>query len=148
VLPTTAFRLFLRPKQTKSGATPDRKECFSIIKAHIATFPEDKHLFSIDGKNVTQLATPVVQELVARFCTRNTTAPQIVVTLETIDNSDLTETERVEEAIDLISTLINYEAYTKATKHLKRLLSEVSSEGIREESEEEALKREARELGY
>ena len=148
VLPTTAFRLFLRPKQTKSGATPDRKECFSIIKAHLATFPEDKHLFNIDGKNVTQLATPVVQELVARFCTRNTTAPQIVATLDPINNSDLTETERVEEAIDLISTLINYEAYTKATKHLKRLLSEVSSEGIREESEEEALKREARELGY
>ena len=66
VLPEGNFRLFLRPKQTKSGATPDRKECFAIIKAHIAANPGDKAKFTIDGKNMTQLSTPVVQELVAK----------------------------------------------------------------------------------
>lgn len=147
VLPTTAFRLFLRPKQTKSGATPDRKECFSIIKAHLATFPEDKHLFNIDGKNVTQLATPVVQDLVARFCTRSTTFSQVVATLDPIDNSDLSDAERVEEAIELISTLSEFNSYPKAFKHLFRLLGEVNSDG-ETISEEEALRREAKELGY
>ena len=149
VLPTTAFRLFLRPKQTKSGATPDRKECFSIIKSHISTFPEDKHLFNIDGKNVTQLSTPVVQDLVARFCTRNTTSPQVIATLDPIDNSDLSDAERVQEAIDLISnsSLLEFNSYAKAYKHLFRLLGEVNSDG-ETISEEEALRREAKELGY
>lgn len=152
VLPTTAFRLFLRPKQTKSGATPDRKECFAIIKAHIATFPQDKHLFNIDGKNVTQLATHVVQDLVARFCSRGTsstevTEKKIVATLETISNADLSDAERVEEAIDLISTLSEFKSYPKAFKHLFRLLGEVNSDG-EVISEEEALRREAKELGY
>lgn len=152
VLPTTAFRLFLRPKQTKSGATPDRKECFAIIKAHIAAFPQDKHLFNIDGRNVTQLATPVVQDLVARFCTKNTTSSQVtekkvVATLETISNSDLSDAERVEEAINLISTLSEFKSYPKAFKHLFRLLGEVNSDG-EVISEEEALRREAKELGY
>ena len=154
VLPSTAFRLFLRPKQTKSGATPDRKECFSIIKTHIATFPEDKHLFNIDGKNVTQLATHVVQDLVARFCSRGTSSTEVtenkvVATLETISNADLSDAERVQEAIDLISnsSLLEFKSYAKAYKHLFRLLGEVNSDG-ETISEEEALRREAKELGY
>ena len=147
VLPTTAFRLFLRPKQTKSGATPDRKECFSIIKAHITTFPEDKHLFSIDGKNVTQLATPVVQELVARFCTRSTTSQQVVATLDSIDNSDLSDIEKVQEAIELLSTLDEYSAHYEAIEALEELLDEVKLFS-NVSSEEEELAKEAKRLGY
>jgi hypothetical protein len=171
VLPATAFRLFLRPKQTKSGATPDRKECFAIIKAHIAIFPEDKPKFSIDGKNVTQLPTAIVQDLVAMHCqvTKDPTATtatevlvetatevektpevkEVVATLEPISNADLTDEERVEEAIKLISTLDDCEAFEKADKHLNRLLEEVQvTTGSREETEEEAIRREAREMGY
>ena len=50
VLPATAFRLFLRPKQTKSGAL-DRKECFATIKSHIAIYPEDKSKFVTELKH-------------------------------------------------------------------------------------------------
>lgn len=166
VLPTTAFRLFLRPKQTKSGAL-DRKECFAIIKAHLAVSPEDKAKFTIDGKNVTQLSTPVVQDLVAKYCQgTKVTAPakasvnevvaekvsekKVVAKLETISNDDLTNSEKVQEAINLISSLEGYDSYYKAHKHLDRLLDEVSGPVSEEESEEDAVAREAREMmsGY
>lgn len=147
VLPTTAFRLFLRPKQTKSGATPDRKECFAIIKSHITTFPEDKHLFNIDGKNVTQLSTPVVQDLVARFCSKNTTFSQVVATLDPIDNSDLSDIEKVQEAIELLSTLDEYNAHYGAIEALEELLDEIKLFS-NVSSEEEELAKEARKLGY
>jgi hypothetical protein len=80
VLPTGPFRLFLRPKQTKSGA-PDRKECFGIIKAHLTVYPEDKSKFIIEGKNMTQLSTPVVQDLVARFCSGTAVKAAAVTTV-------------------------------------------------------------------
>jgi hypothetical protein len=174
VLPATAFRLFLRPKQTKSGAL-DRKECFAAIKAHLVTNPQDKSKFVIDGKNMTQLSTPVVQDLVAKYIGAVTSeaskrveeikeastacqpakrvvnevvAEKVVANLESIDNSDLTDVERVQEAIELISTLEDYDAHYKANKHLHNLLVQVSPADLREESEEEAIRREARELGY
>jgi hypothetical protein len=161
VLPATAFRLFLRPKQTKSGAL-DRKECFAAIKAHLATNPGDKSKFTIDGKNVTQLSTSVVQDLVAKYI--NASAPatrvvnevvaekvsekKVVATLEPIDNSDLSDVEKVQEAIELISSLEDYDAHYKANKHLNNLLAEVSPQTEKIESEEDAVRREAREMGY
>jgi hypothetical protein len=161
VLPATAFRLFLRPKQTKSGAL-DRKECFAAIKAHLATNPGDKSKFTIDGKNVTQLSTSVVQDLVAKYI--NASAPatrvvnevvaekvsekKVVATLEPIDNSDLSDVEKVQEAIELISSLEGYDSYYKANKHLNNLLAEVSPQTEKIESEEDAVRREAREMGY
>lgn len=162
VLPATAFRLFLRPKQTKSGAL-DRKECFATIKAHLAIHPSDKAKFTIDGKNVTQLSTSVVQDLVAKYCQgTKASAPatrvvnevvaekvsekKVVAALEPIDNSDLSDVEKVQEAIELISSLGDYDAHYKANKHLNNLLAEVSPQT--EESEEDAVRREAREMGY
>ena len=169
VLPATAFRLFLRPKQTKSG-TLDRKECFAAIKAHIAVYPNDKPKFVIDGKNMTQLSTQVVQELVAKYCKVSVTqaivpapvkekAPKAEVKApvkefkidEVPASKSLTDIERVEEALQLVSTLTSFEAYDKVEKHLNRLYGEVSTKEFApqtEESEEEAVRREARELGY
>lgn len=163
VLPTTAFRLFLRPKQTKSGAL-DRKECFAVIKAHIAVYPQDKYKFVIDGKNMTQLSTPVVQDLVAKYC-QNTTAPVATQTVEKVkevakavkqlvtnerEDRALTEIERVEQALTLIAPLSEYLSYHKALKHLGLLRFQVSGEDCEEaeETEEEAIAREAREMGY
>lgn len=171
ILPAQDFRLFLRPKQTKSGATPDRKECFAIIKAHLAVNPSDKPKFSIDGKNVTQLSTPVVQDLVARFCTGNKKAikestkakaakiaeapvkeKKVIETTNKIESSDA---EKIQAAIDLISSVeeSGYDAYNKCEKHLNKLLEEATllqtpTPDMREETEEEALRREAREMGY
>jgi len=142
VLPATAFRLFLRPKQTKSGSL-DRKECFAVIKDHIAIYPEDKGKFTIDGKNVTQLSTPVVQDLVAKYC--SAVVNEVVAIFDPIDNSDLSDIEKVQEAIELISSLEDYVSYYKANKHLNNLLSEMSPKITREESD---IAREARELGY
>lgn len=181
VLPATAFRLFLRPKQTKSGAL-DRKECFAAIKAHIAVYPNDKSKFVIDGKNMTQLSTPVVQDLVAKYCQGSTTqavapaspvakeAPKAQVVdkvkevVETVKESKtegtqvsesrgLTETERVEQALALLSPLESYDSYAKVQKHLDRLSDEIAianapAPAVREETEEEAIRREAKEMGY
>lgn len=175
VLPATAFRLFLRPAQTKSGATPDRKECFAIIKAHIAANPGDKAKFTIDGKNMTQLSTPVVQDLVARYCngaiaptvteapvkekSLKTAAPKAEVVekakvVESVKESkatSLTDAERVEQALALITPLSYYNSYGKAEKHLNRIAEEIEMANapvMREETEEEALRREAKEMGY
>ena len=162
VLPTTAFRLFLRPQQTKSGAL-DRKECFAIIKAHLAVSPEDKAKFTIDGKNVTQLSTPVVQDLVAKYCdglkatvpatrvvnevvAERVSEKKVVANLDTISNDDLSNAEKVQEAINLISSLEGYDSYRKAHKHLDRLLDEVAEPVFSDEESE--LAREAREMGY
>ena len=155
VLPTSAFRLFLRPKQTKSGAL-DRKECFAAIKVHLLNHPEDKHKFIINGRNMTQLPTETVQQLVATHCIKatatagrvvNETVREVVSTLPEVDDTDLTDVEKVEEAIALISSLDSYDAYYKANKHLNRLLEELNPD-FNAESEEEAIRREARELGY
>jgi len=154
VLPTSAFRLFLRPKQTKSGAL-DRKECFAAIKVHLLNHPEDKAKFSINGRNVTQLPTATVQDLVAKYCVKATTANsrsvnesvrEVVGTLPAVDDTDLTDVEKVEEAIALISSLDSYDSHYKANKHLNRLLQEVSFSDS--DSEESDLAKEARELGY
>lgn len=165
ILPATAFRLFLRPKQTKSGVL-DRKDCFAVIKAHLAVYPEDKAKFSVDGKNVTQLSTAVVQDLVAKYIPSSSLVTRVVnevvaekiaepkkvvANFETVDNSDLSDVERVQEAIELISTLEDYDSYYQANKHLNSLLAQVSpqtEEETKKETEEEALKREAKELGY
>ena len=170
VLPATAFRLFLRPKQTKSGAL-DRKECFAAIKAHIAVYPNDKPKFVIDGKNMTQLSTQVVQELVAKYCKVSVTqaivpapvkekAPKAEVTApvkefkidEVPASKSLTDAERVEQALQLVASLSGFYAYEKVEKHLNKLYDEVSIEEFAPqmagESEEDAIRREARELGY
>jgi hypothetical protein len=172
VLPEGNFRLFLRPKQTKSGA-PDRKECFAIIKVHLAANPGDKAKFSIDGKNVTQLSTPVVQDLVAKYCNA-AIAPAPAPVQEKAPKAEkaskveekttgtpvseargLTDAERVEQALALVAPLSGYDSYAKVEKHLNRLSDEVSIANVpacteREETEEEALAREAREMsaGY
>jgi hypothetical protein len=169
VLPATAFRLFLRPKQTKSGAL-DRKECFAAIKAHLAVYPSDKHKFIIDGKNMTQLSTPVVQELVAKHIggvaseapapapvkEKAPKAEKVEAAKEVVTKSNnLTDAERVEQALALVAPLSGYDSYAKVEKHLNRLSDEVAIANApacteREETEEEALAREARELsaGY
>jgi hypothetical protein len=181
ILPEGNFRLFLRPKQTKSGATPDRKECFAIIKAHLAVYPNDKQKFIIDGKNMTQLSTPVVQDLVAKYCKGTDIASavaeapvkekapkaEVVKKVEDVVESvkesktentpatPLTDAVRVEEALKLIAPLSGYDSYAKVEKHLNRLSDEIAianapAPEMKEETEEEALAREARELsaGY
>jgi hypothetical protein len=167
ILPTTAFRLFLRPKQTKSGA-PDRKECFAIIKAHIALFPEDKAKFSIDGKNVTQLGTAVVQDLVAKYCQKSKSfseapAEEVKEAKEVAPVkkeapvkekkevvSETSEKSNVLTAIEAISSLEKYPSYEKVMKHLNKLLIEIDPQMAPEETEEESIAREAREMmgGY
>jgi hypothetical protein len=175
VLPEGNFRLFLRPKQTKSGA-PDRKECFAIIKAFIEKYPETKPNFIIDGKNMTQLSTPVVQDLVAKYCNgasapavaeapvkekapkaeKASKAKKVEAAKEVVTKSNnLTDAERVEQALALVAPLSGYDSYDKVEKHLNRLSDEIAianapAPEVREETEEEAVAREAREMasGY
>jgi hypothetical protein len=166
VLPEGNFRLFLRPKQTKSGATPDRKECFAIIKAHLANHPSDKSKFVIDGKNMTQLSTPVVQDLVAKYCNgasapavaeapvkeKAPKAEKVAKAESTMPGEPVSDAVKVQTALNLIASLSEYDSYEKAEKHLNRLYDEVAiaNAPASEETEEEAIAREAREMsaGY
>jgi hypothetical protein len=166
VLPEGNFRLFLRPKQTKSGATPDRKECFAIIKAHIEKNPSDKSKFVIDGKNMTQLSTPVVQDLVAKYCNgasapavaeapvkeKAPKAEKVAKAESTMPGEPVSDAVKVQTALNLIASLSEYDSYEKAEKHLNRLYDEVTiaNAPASEETEEEAVAREAREMmsGY
>lgn len=67
VLPQTDFTLFLMPIKTKSGLNGiGRKELFETIKAFVGKDLTKKALFNVDGKNMTQLSTPVLAELVAK----------------------------------------------------------------------------------
>lgn len=77
ILPTQSFRLFLRPAQTKSGSR-DRKECFDIIRNHVANNPLDKELFIIDGKNMTQLTTVVLNELIDKYLSNTTEVAEVM----------------------------------------------------------------------
>ena len=162
VLPAQDFRLFLRPKQTKSGATPDRKECFAIIKEHIANNPADKPKFTIDGKNMTQLSTPVVQDLVAKYCSKSKKVSATAEVPSTQATPKVEPANKIEEspsgliakAISFIAGFTGFSSFEKANKHLNRLLDEVSAPTMEEkkeseeETEEETLRREAREMGY
>jgi hypothetical protein len=67
----------------------------------------------------------------------------------------LTDAERVEQALALVAPLSGYDSYAKVEKHLNRLSDEVAianapAPEVREETEEEAVAREAREMasGY
>lgn len=71
IVPEGDFTLYLMPVKTKSGA--DRKELFALIKAHVEKNPSDKSKFVVDGKNMTQLSTPVLEQLVAKYIS-NTSA--------------------------------------------------------------------------
>ena len=188
VLPSSPFRLFLRPKQTKSGAY-SRKECFTIVKKFLLDNPGKKSLFTIDGKNVTQLKTEVLQALVAKHCKNiNLSSEEVVKEKRTIKKvstkkvstksvstksvlaepaeyeneviedkeNNVTEpsvsldpVEKVSQAIELISEFSDLTSYNKSVKHLSRLLEEVLAKEVESvESEEEAIAREAKEMGY
>jgi hypothetical protein len=64
LLPTEGFTLYLMPVKTKSGA--DRKELMATIKDFVIKNPSRKQDFIIDGKNMTQLSTAVIEGLVAK----------------------------------------------------------------------------------
>ena len=69
-LPDGEFTLFLMPIKTKSGGL-SRSELFTAIKEFVKANPEKKSLFVIDGKNMTQLSTPVLQGLYDDFIAKS-----------------------------------------------------------------------------
>lgn len=156
VLPTEDFRLFLRPKQTKSGAM-DRKELFSLIKEAVAKDPSLKAKFTVDGKNVTQLKTPHIEELYIKYIAKASSKKEVVVEKPikekvqkkaVIAEKPAPYSNLVSQAISLISSLVTFPSFAKANKHLNNLLIEVDPSKAPAETEEEALRREAKEMGY
>ena len=140
VLPEGNFRLFLRPKQTKSGA--DRKELFEIIKNFVNQHPEKKASFIIEGKNMTQLPTSILESLCQSIIED---VQNQVNARTTVASSDVSDSELVLEARNAISPLYHYDGFNKADKALKKLGKEVKTSS---EPQENDLEREARELGY
>lgn len=156
VLPEGAFRLFLRPAKTKSGAL-DRKQLFAEIKAHVAANPGDKSKFTIDGKNMTQLSTPVLQELYDKHIAKGGAKPATTATPASEEKAKAvpakaetpkdkkdngagdvvksvgdakaagTDSEKVAQAQALIASLSgSYDCEEKVNKHLDKLADEVA----------------------
>ena len=65
VLPEGSFTIFLMPIKTKSGALT-RLQLFAEIKQFVTNNPSKKSFFIIDGKNMTQLGTTMLQDLYER----------------------------------------------------------------------------------
>jgi hypothetical protein len=63
LLPSTNFTLFLMPVKTKSGTDLSRAELFVAIKDIVSANAAAKSYFIVDGKNMTQLSTPKLNEL-------------------------------------------------------------------------------------
>jgi hypothetical protein len=175
VLPTTPFRLFLRPTKTKSGLR-DRKQMFADIKTAIEKDPSIKQKFIIDGKNMTQLSTVLLDELCTKYNIGGATAsapakaepvkaePVKEVVKEAVKevqkvvedvktskmNSNVQDIDIIENAIRLVNQLSGYFHFTKSIKHLTALSAEIKGEtpAAKVETVEESLAREAREMGY
>lgn len=142
VLPSSDFRLFLRPKQTKSGS--DRKSLFEAIKEFTRENPEKKGCFVVEGRNMTQLATSVLEDLYNSIIAaemQQARAGAVVV-------EDADDVTRVLQARNTIAPLYNYDTFDKADKALKKLGKEAKSYLPKTSTEEDDLAREARELGY
>lgn len=77
-LPDGEFTLFLMPIKTKSGGL-SRSELFTAIKEFVKANPEKKGLFVIDGKNMTQLSTPVLQKLYDDFIAKAVSSRKPVI---------------------------------------------------------------------
>ena len=69
IVPEGDFTLYLMPIKTKSGI--DRKILMATIKDYVIKNPSEKSKFIIDGKNMTQLSTPVLEQLVAKHINGN-----------------------------------------------------------------------------
>jgi hypothetical protein len=156
-LPKTDFRLFLRPAQVKSGNAPlSRKECLDAIRDFTKKNPAEKDYFIVDGKNPTLLKTDVLRDLISTrigaissdkidptpVTEVSETSPEAT---EDISVENISDEGKVEKAIALISDLEHFKAQKKATKFLYKLLKALNPSL---ETEEEALKREAKEMGY
>lgn len=159
LLPVENFRLFLRPRQTKSGAEElSRKECFGMIKNHVASNPKNKQKFIIDGKNMTQLSTPVLQKLVSKYCkgTTSTTpvkevAKKVGKVVESVIKSKTAR--KVSPLVAIIASLktLPYSGYIdEAIDTLEYELNATADENgmMAPETEEDILAREARDMGY
>lgn len=86
VMPEGNFTLFFMPVKTKSGAEYSRSELFSLMKAEVEKKKTIKETFQIDGKNMTQLSTPVLQVLWRNYKTGSTdsvSVPETVAKKET-----------------------------------------------------------------
>lgn len=140
VLPSSDFRLFLRPKQTKSGS--DRKSLFEAIKEFTRENPEKKGCFVVEGRNMTQLATSVLEDLYNSIIAAEMQQARAVV----VEDAD--DVTRVLQARNTIAPLYNYDTFDKADKALKKLGKEAKSYLPKTSTEEDDLAREARELGY
>jgi hypothetical protein len=144
VLPSSDFRLFLRPKQTKSGS--DRKILFEAIKEFTKQNPDKKGCFVVEGRNMTQLATSVLEDLYNSIIAAEMQQARAEVKSVAVEEAD--DVTRVLQARNTIAPLYNYDNFDKADKALKKLGKEAKGYLPKTSTEEDDLAREARELGY
>lgn len=126
VLPITSFSLYLMPIKTKSGMA-DRKELFVTIKAIVTKNPEAKNHFVVDGKNMTQLTTQKLEELLSSYSKaahtakvevnptkkkENVVAPvteadEYLLNIEVLLTDNDVDSEVVEEVIKMVKDIIS-----------------------------------------
>lgn len=131
-LPEGDFKLFLRPKKTKSGLDVDGKS-FSELRAIVKENRDDdafmEHLHSGMGKNYTQFTT---DELRSQLSTWNPGS------IDSTDDSELTVEQKIEK-IKALANEVNAEGTFVVTVDVE--------EGCDEECQEDkALEKEAENL--
>jgi hypothetical protein len=114
ILPDGDFTLFLMPIKTKSGA--DRKELMATIKDFVTKNPTRKHDFIIDDKNMTQLSTSVLEQLVAKYIGGKTVAPVDAPVTDHITESAKKAVESVKSAKVTEISEIDYPSLIAAKK--------------------------------
>ena len=156
LLPVENFRLFLRPKQTKSGAEMSYKELRGAIKDILDGNEEAKEHFN-QGKNYTTKGTEELRSLYNSYGGKKTSAPQPVKEVIKAKKADkvtqrAVPVQEVEELIlqsivDVLGKLPQTENISSAIEFLNEELFPSVKE---EKQESEKLAREAREMemGY
>ena len=162
VLPTGPFRVFLRPKQTKSGTTElPYKEVRALIQSAIASDGDKAKAHFNVGKNYTTKKGPELNELWSTYSSKGATtaepkkaapvkqvkevAPKKAEKVKEVKQTEeISELASLEEAKRLVESVTSVDT-TKVVSKISNLISKLLGEGVEEQlSEEEVLAKEAK----
>lgn len=158
LLPVENFRLFLRPKQTKSGAEMSYKELRASISEFIQRDGDKAKNHFNSGKNYTTKGTEELRSLYNGYkgnkgAKASAPVKEVVQRVKEVVKSvkESKSSNKVNPLVDILSSLRNLpysENIDEAIELLEADLNGGTSKAIKVETEEEFLAREARELGY
>ena len=138
LLPVENFRLFLRPKQTKSGAEMSYKELRGAIKDILDGNEEAKEHFN-QGKNYTTKGTEELRSLYNSYGGKKTSAPQPVKEVIKVKKADKVKKNKSSKKGKKNKTKEVLEDLAQADKVTQRAVPAQEVEGLTLQSIVDAL---------